>query len=77
MMAARAAAWCVALACATEVNFIPGPGLRKNADGTFTRELTREYMEAAGALEPNGTVDMGALLGTSEPANASCAPPPA
>ena len=34
-----------------DMSFTPGPGLRQNADGTYSRELTKDYMEAAGVLD--------------------------
>ena len=39
---------CAALAAATDVSFEPGPGLTRNADGSYSRELTPEYLEKAG-----------------------------
>lgn len=51
MGAARVAALLLLPALATEVTFTPGPGLQKNADGTYSRELTPEYLAHAGALD--------------------------
>jgi len=32
----------------TDVKFTPGPGLKKNADGSFSRVMDKEYMESVG-----------------------------
>lgn len=45
--------YCAALTAATDIEFQPGPGLTKNADGTYSRELTEEYLAHAGV--PNAT----------------------
>mmetsp|Transcript_9899 Transcript_9899/g.13723 ORF Transcript_9899/g.13723 Transcript_9899/m.13723 type:complete len:195 (-) Transcript_9899:1545-2129(-) len=33
----------------TDVKFTPGPGLKQNADGSYSRVLDKEYLEAVGA----------------------------
>ena len=43
---------------ATEVRFEPGPGLKQNPDGSYSRTLSKEYVESVGGgdnpKEPEG-----------------------
>lgn len=35
----------------TDVKFTPGPGLKKNEDGSYSRSLNKEYLESVAAGE--------------------------
>lgn len=49
----------VAFAAATNVKFTPGPGLKKNEDGTYSRKLSKEYLESVGAGESTENPESG------------------
>lgn len=54
--------WVVVLATlvvATDVKFTPGPGLKRNEDGTYSRSLNREYLESVGAVDEEETGSPG------------------
>ena len=46
--AARLGVLLLCMARATEVDFTPGPGLTQTGPNTYSRELTPEYLAAAG-----------------------------